>query len=231
VKDFVHLQKDHFLKIMKTLNMLFFHYFKKMIFVSEQNLSLFKKKPSSRNFFFNLIFSYFKNMKSVIICILCCLKELGKTEGIYNLLYKHFSKTIVGQYLKNTFTQEELHKFIKESYQYPKCCLWLLQENIIKDPSINNNNIIIWASSKGYLEVVKQLLKDKRVDPSDKNNNAIRWASAFGYLEIVKLLLEDKRVDPSVCNNYCIRAASTNGHLEVVQLLKNYQNVNKKIKI
>jgi Ankyrin repeats (3 copies) len=85
-----------------------------------------------------------------------------------------------------------------------------------------------WASNNGHLEIVKELLKDKRVDPSDDNNYAIRWASENGHLEVVKELLKDKRVDPSANNNEAIRWASQYGHLEVVkELLKDKRVIDK----
>jgi ankyrin repeat protein len=89
------------------------------------------------------------------------------------------------------------------------------------DPSADNNYAIRKASEHGRLEVVKELLKDKRVDPAANINYAIENASNNGHLEVVKELLKDNRVDPSVRNNYAIVSASEYGHLEVVkELLK-----------
>ena len=87
------------------------------------------------------------------------------------------------------------------------------------DPSDNDNEAIIWASSGGHLDIVKLLLADQRVDPSHNDNEAIRKASANDHLEIVKLLLADSRVDPSDYNNDAIRRSSRNGHLDVAMLL------------
>ena len=42
------------------------------------------------------------------------------------------------------------------------------------DPSIDNNEAIKWASWKGYLEIVKLLLENKKVDPSANDNSAIK---------------------------------------------------------
>ena len=49
-------------------------------------------------------------------------------------------------------------------------------------------SIFKWASENGHLEIVKLLLKDKRVDPSARNNYAIQGASKGRYTEIVSLL-------------------------------------------
>jgi ankyrin repeat protein len=87
------------------------------------------------------------------------------------------------------------------------------------DPSSHMNYAIRTASEKGYIEIVKLLINDKRIDPSDNRNDAIKYSSEHGYTEIVELLLQDKRVDPSANNNSAIRYASDSGHLEVVKLL------------
>ena len=54
---------------------------------------------------------------------------------------------------------------------------------------------LCYASMKGYLEVVRELLKDSRVDPSARDNQAIQLASKNGHSEIIQELLKDKRVE------------------------------------
>lgn len=61
------------------------------------------------------------------------------------------------------------------------------------DPSSDDNLAIKVASEHNHIEVVKLLLKDKRVDPTADDNYAIRWASNNLNIEVVKLLLEDYR--------------------------------------
>ena len=80
----------------------------------------------------------------------------------------------------------------------------------------------ITAIDKGYTEIVRLLLKDRRFDPYANNYEAIQLASnqySYKYTEIVKLLLNDKRVDPSANNNEAIRHASGIGNTEIVKLL------------
>ncbi len=78
------------------------------------------------------------------------------------------------------------------------------------DPSVGNNQVIIWAAGDGHLDIVRLLLKDKRVDSSANDNNAIQGAAFGGHLDIVRLLLKvgptdrfpnRKQVDPSARNN------------------------------
>src|SRR5690606_10551879 len=84
------------------------------------------------------------------------------------------------------------------------------------DHSVKHSLAIRYASESGHLEIVRELLKDKRVDPSADNNYAIRCATLKGCLEIVQELLKDSRVDPSAEGNSAIRWASQHGYLEIV---------------
>ena len=107
----------------------------------------------------------------------------------------------------------------------------LLLKNKDVDPSINDNQAIIYASSVGYiiLDIIKLLLNDPRVDPSENNNQAIKAASENGYTNVVKLLLQHPRVDPSSNNNYAINHAAYQGHFDVVKLLLKDERVKEKL--
>ena len=60
-----------------------------------------------------------------------------------------------------------------------------------------------WAAENGHLEVVDQLLQDKRVDPSDQYNYSVKWAAYNGHFAVVERLLRDSRVDVSVAIQNC----------------------------
>lgn len=91
----------------------------------------------------------------------------------------------------------------------------------IFDPSINNNEAIIYSCLRGQVESVKYLLKDTRVNPTAKRNCSIIYASAHGYLEIVKELLKDPRVQPQedILELDALDYACKNGYLEIVKVL------------
>ena len=85
--------------------------------------------------------------------------------------------------------------------------------------------VLIWASDKGYLEIVKLLLeKGAQVDvkTTDTGGTPLFLASFQGHTEIVKLLLEKgaqvdvKRTDTGGTPLY---TASYNGHIKIVKLL------------
>lgn len=99
------------------------------------------------------------------------------------------------------------------------------------DPSANDNEAVIWASTKGYTEIVEMLLKTRDatgrlcVDPSAQFNSAINWASTGGHIAIVEMLLQARDdsgrlcVDPSRSDSYPLRVAVANGHVAVVERL------------
>lgn len=93
------------------------------------------------------------------------------------------------------------------------------------DPSIQDNEAMIYACKIGSLGLVQILLEDDRVDPSAQNNEAICFAAQNGHLNIVDLLLKDNRVDPSTQNNRPLIIAAKKGHSDIVKLLLNNNRV------
>jgi ankyrin repeat protein len=89
--------------------------------------------------------------------------------------------------------------------------------NLGVNPTTDGNFAIQTASNRGYLVVVRLLLKHG-ADPTTDDNLAIQMASVGGHAEIVQLLL-DKGANSKSDDNYAIRWASTNGHFGVVHLL------------
>jgi ankyrin repeat protein len=87
------------------------------------------------------------------------------------------------------------------------------------DPTTDDNLAIQMASVGGHAEVV-QLLLDKGANSKSDDNYAIRWASTNGHFDVVHLLL-DNGADPTANGNMAIKRASERGHLEVVRLLLN----------
>jgi hypothetical protein len=87
---------------------------------------------------------------------------------------------------------------------------WVSPNGERVDPAADNNAAIIWASTRGKVDVVRLLLADARVDPTAKDNQAIIWASEKGKVDVVRLLLADTRVDPAALNNWAIKWTSYN---------------------
>jgi hypothetical protein len=117
----------------------------------------------------------------------------------------------------------------------PEIILYILQKYPKRDPSDgiptepdyhDNRYTVVWASSKGHLEVLRLLLSDARVNLAAYGNAAIRKASMRGQLEVLRLLMTDSRVNPAGSDNGAIIEASNYGHLEVVRLLLTDSRVN-----
>lgn len=106
-------------------------------------------------------------------------------------------------------------------YVIVSCKRFSLASKKAFDPSERNNYSIRWASKKGYLNLVQDLLKDKRVDPTAKNNEALKKACLGSHTKVIRELLNDERVNPCSSSRYCIRMAIQNCDLNVInELLK-----------
>lgn len=100
-----------------------------------------------------------------------------------------------------------------------------VKEILLKDPSIINKSkygytALEYASIKGHLEIVKELLKNG----AGPKTGPLYEASKNGHLEIVKYLLEQK-VNPNYQNKYgttSILLAATEGHINIVKELLKY---------
>lgn len=103
------------------------------------------------------------------------------------------------------------------------------------NPGENENYALIRACNKGYIEIVKLLLKSSKtfpsIDPADQSNSAIIDASLHGHSDIVKLLLSDEikslypKINPSAQENKAIRYAIEKGQTDTVKTLLSYKDI------
>lgn len=80
------------------------------------------------------------------------------------------------------------------------------------------NRMVILASSRGSLDVVKRLVSCPGVDPMSDGNKAIVHASRNGYLDVVEFL-SSWPINTLSEEDKPIVFASMNGHLDVVEYL------------
>lgn len=83
-----------------------------------------------------------------------------------------------------------------------------------KDQKIFNNAII-----ENNFNLVKSLIKNKKIKINYDFNFPIRYAAKNGYIELFDILLKDKRTDASDLDNAAIRFAAYNGHYDIVKSL------------
>jgi ankyrin repeat protein len=126
-------------------------------------------------------------------------------------------------------------------------------KNLLKlvNPSFSMDYPLRFASELGYEEIVKILLKDKRVRAHSLNNEALYLAALNNRIQVVNLLLQhtkvdqstlftaclqghttivemlvsDKSIDPSIHNNFCLKLAIRQGNKDLVKLLLNDDRV------
>ncbi len=91
---------------------------------------------------------------------------------------------------------------------------------------LDGNNILIYAAKTGNLNLVRQLLENKKVKPDTINKSgqtALMFAANNGHTDVVRELLENEnKADPNILTTDNVTAliyASQNGHDDVVKLL------------
>lgn len=94
---------------------------------------------------------------------------------------------------------------------------------LIYNPEIDKNDLLVYSSEHGWVEIVKKLLNHPQVDPSTHENKSLILASKKGHLRVVEALLEDGRVDPSAprgdYDDQALTEAVENSHFKIVKLL------------
>ncbi len=94
--------------------------------------------------------------------------------------------------------------------------------------TVDNSTVLMHAAQNGYIDVVKEFLKDRRVDPNVQNSKgqtALMFAAGSGHTDVVRELLENQnKSDPNILTKEDVTAlmyASRMGHVEIVNLLVN----------
>ncbi|KAI8610603.1 ankyrin repeat-containing domain protein [Chytriomyces sp. MP71] len=94
----------------------------------------------------------------------------------------------------------------------------LLQDSRV-DPSVQQCEVLVVASTQGWTRIVQSLLADKRIQPDAGRNSAIIAASKRGHLDIVKLLLSAQQVNPSANENEALIESILAGHTSIALAL------------
>lgn len=79
-----------------------------------------------------------------------------------------------------------------------------------------------YAIYNNRLDIVKDLIENKKIDPKYDKNYAFRHACKNGYLEMVKYFLNltpTYHINASDDNNFALRHAILNNHTEIVDIL------------
>ena len=110
----------------------------------------------------------------------------------------------------------------------------LLQSN---ETLLNSNDslcrsLLFWASTRGHIQIVKDLLNNSRILVNKKRLNneatALYQASNYGHLQIIDLLLKYPNIDvniPTLERKTPLMASTINGYSEVVKRLLSVFNI------
>lgn len=93
------------------------------------------------------------------------------------------------------------------------------------NPSACNNEAVCNAVQFGYTNILKLLLRDKRVNPNDQDYKALKLAFLNRKRKFVKLLLKYRGIDLVFRNTYVLKNACLVGYLDVVKYLLRDPNI------
>lgn len=193
------------------------------------------KKRKMDPFDKNLLGLYLQNLESEKDVLNFCLvnkkfNTVCQNDNFFKLfLEKKYGNGIAEYKLPNETWKKYMLRLsfykglLEEEFDF-KCssetCLNFKREYFMKKYDTDNiDEVLVAASKKGDIKIVKVLLKDVKVNPSNHNIDALLWASEYGHAEIVKLLLEDGRFDPRYNRSYSLALAANYNFPEVVKLL------------
>ncbi len=109
------------------------------------------------------------------------------------------------------------------SYIYKLKCKYYMKLYELADFSILSDKAesqFKYAIYNNRLDIVKDLIENKKIDPRYDKNYAFRHACKNGYLEMVKYFLTPTyHINVSDDNNFALRHAILNNHTEIVDIL------------
>ncbi len=82
-----------------------------------------------------------------------------------------------------------------------------------------NEYDLIEACKKGHIDVVREILRDKRVSREADNSACLYWACHNGHAEVVCELLWDDEADASADESGALCAAAEFGYADIVRML------------
>ncbi|KAJ3136722.1 hypothetical protein HK100_001476 [Physocladia obscura] len=153
---------------------------------------------------------------SLSSCFTQCFERGAQSSEILKMLINHPTANVT----------DENNKAMSIAVQYGHAEIveMLLNKNI--DPSCYDNEAIVVACKKKYLEIIKILLHDQRVDPGVDNNICIYNACKSNHVAVIELLLQSNTVDPSCRQNRCLQFMAelpkskwTEGHSKIVKFI------------
>jgi ankyrin repeat protein len=80
----------------------------------------------------------------------------------------------------------------------------LLLDDPRVDPTVADNDAIVWASRFGHTKVINLLIKDGRTNPTCKDHTTLAWVCRNNHPAALEELLCDPRINPAINNNSAI---------------------------
>lgn len=101
----------------------------------------------------------------------------------------------------------------------------LLIESKKTDPSVHNDQPIIYCANKNYYNLVRELLKDERVFNFSRAMSAFIETCKNQYIETFDIFIEYPKLNAGFNNNQAIIETCSNGNIYMTQKLLNRNDV------
>ena len=105
----------------------------------------------------------------------------------------------------------------KSSFQGLYILIEVLKETNFEISYSLKEKALLWASSKGYLEIIKYLVH-RGTDIHVLEESPLIYATIYGYLDVVKYFVE-QGADIHAEDDEALRWSAKNGHLNIVKYL------------
>ena len=174
------------------------------------------------NYYYDIIFQWACD-KGHIDIMKYIMKDNVANSALFEKIYRNALEN--GNVRIAKLLIDNNNSFYKENYSLKH----ILDNNyfnvidfLVDNTVLNSNNIqsiFQWASTNGYIDIVKKII-DKKIyfDIHFQNDIVLRKAAENGHIKMVRLLVE-QGADIHSVDDYALRWASDNGHYEIVNFL------------
>jgi hypothetical protein len=124
--------------------------------------------------------------------------------------------------LRSDTNEEMIIKLIQDgniNYYSKYPINWKIQPNSIFKPYEDSGNILLWAASRGYGNLINLLLKDFQINVNEKSKldtNAVQFAAKCGSQNCMRILLSCERIENNEARNGIDWVISCNSYLTVI---------------
>eukprot|EP01118_Nematostelium_gracile_P012328 TRINITY_DN4493_c0_g1_i1.p1 TRINITY_DN4493_c0_g1~~TRINITY_DN4493_c0_g1_i1.p1 ORF type:complete len:265 (+),score=40.08 TRINITY_DN4493_c0_g1_i1:74-868(+) len=154
--------------------------------------------------------SHFDSIPREVFAVILSFVSFSGSDWLNTKLVNKYWK-IIADKVFDPSTCDALYRMLRRGTNEEVLMTLILDPRI--DPSLYDNEATVVACRKGMINLLNQLLLDRRVDPT----TAFSDACSHGQVQIVRRLLQDDRID--FTRDTILYSACKGGHSQTVRLL------------